>query len=326
MRARLHLTPARLVVLSCFSLAVVLWWWAWPVSRAHYLAGTGTWPEKNHFVREADCLYAVLRTRPITDTGPAIVRGLVERRPVGYYNGRKGEHSWRFSKISRHQRTYYLAEQLWRDAHEPPARQALVSALPALLRAAKNSSQRNLVIHSLKYAWNPEARTDLIRITSDLNEDIGTRAAAVAVLLHRDDPRRHVPAAIEIIQQGGATDWARRSLRRELSPIQRKLYLFHTIIAGARIELLSPDDRAQLVQVGMSLLRELPESDLAGGYSVARLLGRMVNPSDGFVPDQRDYKVKKGGGLEETFYTDTVKNALAWQSPAAGTPVSSPPH
>lgn len=326
MRARLHLTPARLVVLSCFSLAVVLWWWVWPVSRAHYLADTGTWPEKNHFVREADCLYAVLRTRPITDTGPAIVRGLVERRPVGYYNGRKGEHSWRFSKIPRHERAYYLAEQLWRDAHEPTARQALVSALPALLHVAQNSSQRNLVIHTLKYAWNPAAVTDLLRIASDPNEDIETQAAALSLLLRRDDTRRHVPAAIEIIHRGGATDWARRSLRRELSPIQRKLYLFDTIISGAQIELLPPDDLSQLVQVGMAILRELPDSDLAGGYSVARLLGHMVNAPDDFAPDQRDYKIKKGGGLKETFYRDTVKNALAWQPSSIVTPISSPAH
>jgi hypothetical protein len=250
---------------------------------------------------------------------------LVERRPVAYHNARPGEHSWRFSKISRHERAYYVAEQLWRDAHEPPSRQALISALPSLLQTAKNSSQQNRVIHSLKYAWNPEARTDLIRIASDLHQDIGTRAAAVTVLLHHDG-RSHVPVAIEIIHQGGATAWARGSLRRELSPIQRKLYLFDMIVAGVRIELLSPDERAQLVQTGMALLRELPESDLAAGYAVARVLGRMVNPSDDFVPDQRDYRIKKGGGLKETFYTDTVKNALAWQSPSAGSPVASPPH
>ncbi|HSH93885.1 MAG TPA: hypothetical protein VK968_07050 [Roseimicrobium sp.] len=315
MRTRFHLTPTRLAVLSCIVVAIVLGWWVWPVSRAYYLADTGTWPEKTHFVREADCLYDVLRTRPFSETGPAIVRGLAERFPTsGYHNSREGEHSWRFRKLSSAERAYYLAEVLWREASSPPLRPEFTSALPALLRTATSSSQRRMVIHTLAYAWNPEALTDLLRIASDPNEDLETQAAAVSVLMRRDDNHRHVLAAIEIIRRGETTKLTRRPLSAELPPIQRKLYLFQAIISGAQVELLPPGDRAQLVQVGMSLLRELPETDLRSGYFVAGLLGRMVNAPDNFAPNQRDYRIKNGGGgLKDTFFTDTVKNALAWQ-------------
>jgi hypothetical protein len=282
------------------------------VSRAYYLANTGTWPEKNHSVREADCLYDVLRTRPIVDTGPAIVRGLVERRPDGYHNGREGEHSWGFSKISRDERAYYLAEELWRDAHAPASRQALVSALPVLLRTATSSSQRRLIADDLLRAWNPEAQTDLIRIASDLNEDIDTRAAAAAVLMCHGDTHLHVATAIEIIHRGGTAGGPSHSLRPQLSLTQRKLHLFHSMFSSGQIGLLQPDDRTQLIHVGMSLLRELPEIDLRSGYFVAGVLGRMANAPDDFSPPQRDYRIKNGGGLREAFFTDTVKNALAW--------------
>lgn len=316
MRPRVHLTPARLVVLSCFSLAIVLWWWAWPLGRAYYLTDTGTWPEKTHFVREADCLYEVLRNRPIAETGSAIVRSLADHRPIAYHNGRKGEHSWRSPRMSRYERSYYIAEELWRDADSPASRPALVSALPSLLRTATSSSQRHRIILALMHdAWNPEALPELLRIASDLNEDLETQAAAVSVLMRRDNTHRHVPVAIEIIRRGEAAKLARRSLRPELSSVQRKLYLFHAIMSRAPVELLPPDDRAQLVQVGMSLLRELPETDLRSGYFVAGLLGRMVNAPDNFAPDQRDYLIKNGGGgLKDAFFTDTVKNALAWQA------------
>lgn len=313
MPARFHLTPTRIAALSC--VAVVLGWWVWPVSRAHYLAGTGTWPEKSHFAREADCLYDVLRTRPLSDTGPAIVRSLADRFPAsGYHNSVEDEHSWRFRKLSSPERAYYLAEVLWREAGSPPLRPEFTSALPSLLRSATSSPQRRLVIQTLTYAWNPEALPDLLRIAPDLNEDIETQAAAVAVLMRRDTSHRHVPVAIEIIRRGDTAKLSQPSLRPESSRIQRKLSLFQTILSGANVDLLSPDDRAQLVQLGMSLLRELPEADLRSGYFVAGILGRMVNAPGNFSPNQRDYGTeKRGGGLKDAFFTDTVKNALAWQ-------------
>lgn len=314
MRARFYLTPVHRVVLAGVCLAFVLWWWAWPLGRAYHLAGTGTWPDKNHSVRELDCLYAVLRNRSIVETGPAIIRCLADRRPFAYYNGTKGEHSWRFHKLSSSARTYYLAEELWRDASSAPLDPAFTAALPALLRTATSSPQRRLVIQTLAYAWNPEARPDLIRINSDLNEDLETQAAAVAVLMRRDDIHGHIPIALEIIRRSDTTPLARRSMRPEPTPIQRKLHLFHTIVSGVQVGGMQPDDRAQLVQVGMSLLRELSEADLRSGYPVARLLGRIVNAPDDFAPNQRDYMIKKSGGLNETFFTDTVKNALAWQA------------
>jgi len=315
MLARFQVTPGRLAGLAGFSLAVVLWWWAWPLGRAHYLATTGTWPEKNHSVRELDCLYDVLRTRPITNTGPAIVRCLVEHRPFSYHNGQEGERSWRYPKLSIHERTYYVAEALWREATlQPSSRQALASALPALLHVTISSPQKRLVIHALMQAWNAEARADLIHIASDVNEDIETQAAAVTSLMRHEDAHQYIPIAIEIIRRGGTTDWAQRSFRRDLSPIQRQLYLFHSIVSQAHLDLLQPDDRTQLVQFGLSLLRELPEIDLRSGYFVAGLLGHMVNAPGNFSPNQRDYWINKwGGGLKETYFTDTVKNALAWQ-------------
>lgn len=315
MRSHFHLTAARLVLLSGISLAVVLWWWAWPLGRAYHLAGTGTWPEKNNSVRELDCLYAVLRNRSIVETGPAIIRCLADRRPFAYYNGTKGEHSWQYPRLSsRHERAYYLAEELWRDANSRESRQALVSALPALLRTATSSSQRRFISYALLNRWNPEAQTDLIRIASDLNENIDTQAAAAAVLMRHGDTHRHVATAIEIIHRGGTADWPSRSPRRPLSPTQRKLHLFHSMFSSGQVELLQPDDRTQLIQVGMSLLRELPEIDLRSGYFVAGVLGRMANAPDNFSPPQRDYLIKNGGGLQEAFFTDTVKNALAWQA------------
>lgn len=325
MRTRFHLTPTQLAVLACLGVGFVLWWWVWPIGRAYHLADTGTWPEKTHSVRELDCLYDVLRPRPIANTGPAIVRCLSEHFPSGgYHNSVEGEHGWRFHKLPRDERAYYLAEKLWRDAScSPTPRPALVSALPGLLRAATSSPQRRLVIHTLMQAWNAEARADLIRIASDVNEDVDTQAAAVGVLMRRDDPHLHVPAALEVILRGGTTDWAPRSLHRALPPTQRKLYLFQAMLSGCQVELLQPDDRGQLVQVGMSLLRELPETDLRHGYFVAGILGHMVNAPNYFSPDQRDYRTKPGGGgLQETFFTDTVKNALAWPPtvPAMGPP------
>jgi hypothetical protein len=321
MPARFNLTPARIAALSCVGVAVVLGWWVWPMGRAHYLADTGTWPEKNHFVREADCLYNVLRTRPLSDTGPAIVRSLAEHPPFAYYNGRKDEHTWRFRKLSSPERAYYVAEVLWREAGSPPLRPEFTSALPSLLRTATSSSQRRMVIHALAYAWNPEALPDLLRIASDPSEDIETQAAAVAVLLRRDDNHRHVPTAIEIIRRGDTAKLSQPSLRAESSPIQRKLSLFHTILSGANVDLMPPDDRAQLVQLGMSLLRELPEADLRSGYFVAGILGRMVNAPGNFSPNQRDYGTEKwGGGLKDAFFADTVRNALAWDETNLPTP------
>jgi len=154
----------------------------------------------------------------------------------------------------------------------------------------------------------------LIAIADDPRETLGTRSCAINTLLRHDDINRHMPMAIEIVRAhpiGGmrcqAFNWIATDGVRGNAP-------------------LSQESRDRLVSAGFEILKAMPEKDWRGGYSTACKLGWLLHIKDEFCPNRKDpkYKLVKSGGWTDAFFTDTVRNALAWNE-ARGNPVVPPP-
>ncbi|MFA6288813.1 MAG: hypothetical protein WC661_15640 [Opitutaceae bacterium] len=302
----------------CLALLCVCWAAIFMVQviRAKVLVSSGNWPQSFLTLRERNVIFKAVGDEPFAKAAPVLVRALVEFRPDFYWLNRSGDTPWDEKRYTNGQKNYVLAQTLWEAHLARPVDPAKADILVGLLRTAQRAEEKTMLIYALSNNnWTPAAVPLLAAIAADPHETLAARSCAINALLRHDDINRHMPRAIEIALA---------------SPIILERVL---IFDGITTDVdpgntpLNQESRDRLVSAGFEILMALQEKDWrGGGYFIAGKLGALLGGENNFHPNKKDpkYKQGKGGGLTEAYYTDSVRNALAWNQARMNSVVSPP--
>jgi len=110
---------------------------------------------------------------------------------------------------------------------------------------------------------------------------------------------QYVPHAIDFIRSAPDKDKSRRYER-----------LFNV---GDRFFKYARKNQDEIVILGFAILEADARPGTSADYFLARRLGFFLKVPGEFAPDQRAPQYQAKSGLDESFFADTVKNALAWR-------------
>ena len=260
------------------------------------------WLRADHDAAERDALVEDSKKLEFKQVAPILLKVLVECRPMfGNYN-RVGDRPWNDKRLPPRQRKFVMAEVVWnhhlRGRHDPAKAKVLLSLLP---KGDANTHGRYLVVAVMTHSqWIPEMEPVLKRMLTDETRTADARRAALNCLLHRGDINTYMPICIKHIQSSGALI----TQLREYNLLTNQ---------GNRLFTLSEANRRSLVDLGFKLLERLSHKQHQSGYFVALQLGFLLKIKDQFKPDQDAEEYQSPSGLTDAFFTDTVKNALAWK-------------
>jgi hypothetical protein len=163
--------------------------------------------------------------------------------------------------------------------------------LAKLLKTAKPSVCRDFIVSALGYLGNydPEAEEPLAAIMRDDKDHLQLSSAEILIQNHGE---KYGPALVDRVADK----------KRDLDTRHRYLMAF----CGPGFGALPEKDQKRLIRVGFALLAE------NRNYFTATYLGDFVGAK--FCPNQDDPKYHDDGNpnLNEAYFQDTVKKALAW--------------
>ena len=150
--------------------------------------------------------------------------------------------------------------------------------------------------------WCEEAEVYFLERAADPEEDLELRACCVHSLLRRNEHENHVPIAINVI------------LAHEQGKPQCRAFHDATSHLGGRISDMAEPNRELVIETGFTALSGLSVKDIDGGsgYHVARTLGKSLKIENEFTPDHDDPKYRGAHGLNDRFFSATVRSALRW--------------
>jgi hypothetical protein len=165
-------------------------------------------------------------------------------------------------------------------------------ALLDLMKLEKTASGRAGFLNNLKFYWVDGAEVEAAAILGDSNCDSRSRYTAADVLLGLTAMKYYDQTySAALVASSETQEWFARLLLSKKAPEweARVLRYAFTVIQTQR--------RAHPDRPGY-------------GYFLASAVGSHVGTE--FVPDQSDPKYKGENGLKDTFFIETVENALRW--------------
>jgi hypothetical protein len=190
---------------------------------------------------------------------------------------------------------YYAVDRSWRHHLRGAPSEELGALLLVLLERADSVLGRQRILFDLSRHWHPDAEEPLRRRMLDPEQDLLVRRpAAYALVLHRSGAYHDTFLDLA----SGSTGEERRE--------------WWKLLADPRHKGATGIDPA-VVRLGFDVLAEEMEANpdhVHGAYFIACTIGGYVEQE--FKPDQDSRKHRGPHGLRESFFADTVENALAW--------------
>ena len=190
---------------------------------------------------------------------------------------------------------YYAVFRVWEYHLKGVPSQVMGELLLTLLKEANTPAAKITVIDGLFRHWIPKAEKPIAELLQDSSEDYTVRWSSAQVLL------RHIGIAyhnrvLEIAKSESG---------------QSKYRLFVLLLEPPYAKRTGVD--SDIVCLGFEIIEEERKSDPdydSTAYFIARYLETYLNQR--FAPDQYLKKYQDKHGLNDSFFRDTVDNALKW--------------
>jgi len=190
---------------------------------------------------------------------------------------------------------YYAVFRVWKYHLKGAPSQVMGELLLTLLKGANTPAAKITVINGLFRHWIPKAEKPIAYLLQDSSEDYSVRWSSAQVLL------RHIGIA-----------YHNRVLEMaESESGQSKYRLFVLLVEPPYAKRTGVD--SDVVCLGFEMIEEERKADPdydSAAYFIARYLETYL--SQRFAPDQYLKKYQDKHGLNDSFFRDTVDNALKW--------------
>ncbi|MGB0579281.1 MAG: hypothetical protein ACPGVU_06230 [Limisphaerales bacterium] len=261
-----------------------------------------TWMRTNLPVAEHDAMVEQGKKMSFTEIGPVLLDVMVKHRPLfGHYN-HSGDKPWNSDLLEGGHRNYVMAEIVWahhmRQPNDPARAEVLLQLFP---KNIQRSHARFWLVDSMTHDhWIPKMEAVLTPLLDDTSIELGSRHTILNAMTTRVDLNKHLPRVIRFVRE--EKDWYERART------YNRLTNF-----GNRFFTLTEANQTALLDLGFDVLESVPKARLHNGYFVARRLGFFAKAKNTFAPDQSDPKYQGDGKLKDSFFADTVRNALEWR-------------
>ncbi len=190
---------------------------------------------------------------------------------------------------------FYAVGRSWNFQVDSLPRDKGGAVLLRLLGAATSAGERCRLLMDLTHQWVPEAEGPVAALLKAPEEDLAVRTtAALPLILYGVDDYHGL---LLDYAQSGSFDDRKRWFDRLSDPRHKK----------------KTGVDAKVIQLGFSLIledRKVSPNYIHGAYFLAIKTGEYVGQE--FKPDQKDPRYQSEQGLTDSFFTDTVTNALEW--------------
>ena len=190
---------------------------------------------------------------------------------------------------------YYAVYRVWEYHLKGAPSQVMGELLLILLKEANTPAAKITVIDGLFRHWIPKAEKPIAELLQDSSEDYTVRWSSAQVLL------KHIGIAYHNIV-----------LEMAKSESGQSKYRLFVLLVEPPYAKQSGDD-SDIVCLGFEMIEEERKSDPdydSAAYFIARYLETYL--SQRFAPDQYLKKYQGKHGLNDSFFRDTVDNALKW--------------
>ena len=190
---------------------------------------------------------------------------------------------------------YYAVFRVWKYHLKGAPSQVMGELLLTLLKRADTPAAKITVINGLFWHWIPQAEKPIAELLQDSSEDYSVRWSSAQVLL------RHI----------GISYHNRVLEMAETESGQSKYRLFVLLVEPPYAKRTGVD--SNVVCLGFEMIKEERKADPdhdSAAYFIARYLETYLNRR--FAPDQYLKKYQDKHGLNDSFFRDTVDNALKW--------------
>ena len=190
---------------------------------------------------------------------------------------------------------YYAVFRVWEYHLKGAPSQVMGELLLTLLKGTNTPAAKITVINGLFRHWIPKAEKPIAELLQDSSEDYSVRWSSAQVLL------RHIGIA-----------YHNRVLEIAKSESGQSKYRLFVLLVEPPYAKRSGVD-SDVVCLGFGMIEEERKADPdydSAGYFIARYLERYL--SQRFAPDQYLKKYQDKHGLNDSFFRDTVDNALKW--------------
>jgi len=190
---------------------------------------------------------------------------------------------------------HYAVFRVWKYHLKGAPSQVMGELLLTLLKEANTPVAKITVINGLFRHWIPNAEKPIAELLQDPSEDCFVRWSAAQVLLRR----------IGIAYHNIVLEMA------EAESGQSKYRLFVLLVEPPYAKRTGVD--SDVVCLGFEMIEEERKADPdhdSAAYFIARYLETYL--SQKFAPDQYLKKYQDKHGLNDSFFRDTVDNALKW--------------
>lgn len=263
------------------------------------------WARDDMTNEERDALVEKTLKEPFEVVIPLLYRVLARLRaekdkdfPIAYNPW--GEIPWHDEHACPAAKTEFMVGHVWSALMKPENDPAKARFLISLLDKETDEEKIVSLLVNIDYhQWIPEAEDAVHGLAADPARSPHVRFCAAHALLMHLDLNANVPLALEVI-------------RAHKAGLNREQYFPWLFNFGNRLYTLTDPNRRAVLRAGFAILVEASHRPPSGGYFVARFLGFLLKPPREFAPDQTDEKYKGAHGLKDTFFEDTVCNALAW--------------
>lgn len=259
------------------------------------------WRRTDLSVAQRDALVEQGRSASFSEIAPILLEVLVKHRPTfGHYN-HSGDKPWNSDLLKGGARNYVMADVVWahhmRQRDDPERARVLLR----LFQTHKHPDVRFRIVDSMTHDhWIPEMESVLAPLLDDSTIHVESRHTILIALLERVDLNKYLHRVIRFVRE--EKDW-----------YERLRYYNRLTNFGNRAFTLTKANRKALLDLGFQLLEDIPRDKLQRGYFVARQLGFFVKAKNTFAPDQSAPQYQGEGKLKDSFFEDTVRNALAWR-------------
>ena len=190
---------------------------------------------------------------------------------------------------------YYAVFRVWEYHLKGAHSQVMGELLLTLLKEANTSAAKIMVIDGLFRHWIPKAEKPIAELLQDSSEDYTVRWSSAQVLL------RHIGIA-----------YHNRVLEMAKSESGQSKYRLFVLLVEPPYAKQSGVD-SDVVCLGFGMIKEERKADPdynSTAYFIARYLETYL--SQRFAPDQYLKKYQDKHGLNDSFFRDTIDNALKW--------------
>ena len=190
---------------------------------------------------------------------------------------------------------YYAVYRVWEYHLKGAPSQVMGELLLTLLKEANTPAAKITVIEGLFRHWIPKAEKPIAELLQDSSEDYTVRWSSAQVLL------RHIGIAHH-----------NRVLEMAKSESGQSKYRLFVLLVEPPYAKQSGVD-SDVVCLGFGMIKEERKVDPdynSTAYFIARYLETYL--SQRFAPDQYLKKYQDKHGLNDSFFRDTVDNALKW--------------